>query len=454
MKPLKVIKKQLSLSILYYLRFWARLQLKKDKAVIVGATGTSGKTSSCAALEAMLSRKLRVKVSHKANSESGLPLNILNLSMRSYSVFDWARVIVLSPLQLLFYWPNHQVYVAEMAIDSPHSPKNMSYLLSIFKPDVGVFLNASTVHGENFDKLASARDPVKRQQEIIKLIATEKGKMIQSLPKKGLAVLNADDENVIRFKSLTQAKVISFGVKKNADIRFVECRQSLSGTEFSFNVEGQKISANWSNFLLPEHYGYTLAAALAVGLYFEIEPSAALSSLKENLVLPAGRSSLIKGMNDSLIIDSSYNSSINPLLDFLDLLSETAPKRKLALLGDMRELGQQTAVDHQRAAKAIVKHCDLVYLVGAEMKKYVLPVLKKMKIACSWHQDALSAAQAIKNQIKPGDVILVKGSQNQIFLEAAIEKIMANPNQAEALLCRRGDFWDKKRSAVVESSKK
>ncbi len=452
MNLLKAIKKQLSLSILYYLRLCARLQLKKTKATVVGVTGTSGKTSACSAIEIVLQSKFLVKKSYKANSESGLPLNILNLSMTNYRLFDWLRILILAPLRLATYWPKHQIYIAEMAIDSPHWPKNMSYLLSIFKPKVGVFLNASTVHGENFDNLASAQDPVKRKEEIIKLIATEKGKLIQSLSKNGLAVLNVDDQNVYNFKNLTPAKVLTFGKTQVADVKFTDCSQSLSGTSFAFRIEGQELSASWSNYLLPKHYGHTIAAALAVGMFYQVKPEIALASLEKNFALPPGRSTLIKGWNNSLIIDSSYNSSINPLLDFLTLLSEVAPKRKLALIGDMRELGQQSAVDHQLAAKVIAKECDQVFLVGPETKKYIWPYLKKKKIRCSWHINSLEAGKIIKKNLLPDDVILVKGSQNQIFLETAIQIIMANPKQADVILCRRGKFWDKKRAVNLQQS--
>lgn len=448
----KAIKKQLSLSILYYLRFWAKLQLKKTKPTIVGVTGTSGKTSACSAIKTVLQNKFLVKKSHKANSESGLPLNILNLYMTNYSLLDWLRVLLLAPLRLVSYWPKHQVYVAEMAIDSPHSPKNMSYLLTILQPTVGVFLNASTVHGENFDELAKNQDLIKRREEIVKLIANEKGKLIQSLPSTGAAVLNIDDKNVYSFKDLTDTStsILTFGKNVAATVKFVDSHQSLTGSKLTFKSGGEEITAIWPNCLLADHYGYTIAAALSVGLWFKIEPKKAMAALEKNLSLPPGRSSLIKGINQSFIIDSSYNSSLNPLLDQLKMLSQVAKKRRVAILGDMRELGQQAVGDHQQAAHAIAANCDLVCLVGPAMKKYVLPILKKKEVDCSWYKNAMLAAQAVKNQIQPKDVILVKGSQNNIFLESVVEQLMKNPEEASELLCRRGNFWDQKRSAVFK----
>ncbi len=447
------IKRQLSLSVLFYLRFWARLQLKKNHPTIIGITGTSGKTSTCRSLEALLSQKFLVKATRKANSESGLPLNILDLSMNDYSLVDWLRVIILAPFQFLTHWPKYQIYIAEMAIDSPHSPKNMAYLLTIINPDIGIFLNASTVHAENFDNLAQNQDPKKRKEEIIKLIATEKGKLIQSLPSQGLAVLNKDDLNVVQFSNLTAASVITFGTNRNSDIRFIDAKQSLRGTSFIFQKQGSEFELTMKGYLLPDHYGYTFGATLTVADYFKITTQEAIKLLEENFTLPPGRSSLINGINNSIIIDSSYNSSLSPLLDFLDLLHNLTKTRKLALLGDMRELGKQTETDHLLAAEKIAQCCDAVFLVGPNMKKYVLPYLKDKRVRCYWSSTSLQAANLIKNELKSKDVLLVKGSQNEIFLESAIEQLMAEPALASKILCRRGRFWDEKRAKLEDVNK-
>jgi len=294
------LKKQLSIFILLYLRFWARLQLKKNKVIIIGITGTSGKTSTLQAVAAILQDHLSIKVSHKANSETGLPINILGLSIDKYSFFNWLSILIKAPFQFIFYWPKHQVYVAEMAIDSPHSPKNMSYLLSFLKPTIGIFLNAGSVHGENFDKLATSINPQKRKEEVTKLIATEKGKLIQSLPKNGLAILNLDDCNVATFKNFSKAPTLFFGKTKKCQIRFIESQHSALGSEFLFEIEGKRLSAKWENMVFPDHYGYTFAAAIGICQYFNLTPKKAIKSLQKNFLIPPGRSSLIAGVNNSL----------------------------------------------------------------------------------------------------------------------------------------------------------
>ena len=446
------MKQALSLLVLNYLRILARIQLLKNKPTIVGITGSAGKTSARNAIAATLQEPYKIKVSYKANSESGLPINILGMNLNSYSWISWAKVILLAPIKLLTYWPNHKIYIAEMAIDSPFPPKNMSYLLSIFKPDVGVFLNAQPMHSFNFDQLVTTTDPKERRVEVSKLIANEKGKMIVGLPKDGVAILNTDDENVYKFKDLTKAKTISFGKQGQAEIKIKKTVQSLKGTNFILEIAGEEIQLKFEKFILPENYAYTFSSAIACAKYFEIKAKQAANLLVENFKLPPGRSSLIKGINNSYILDSSYNSSAAALKDLLALLNTLAKNKKIALLGDMRELGEETQMEHETAAEQIIKTCDLVVLVGPAMKKYVLPILEKSKIEVHWFVTADLAVEFLKTRLKENDLLLVKGSQNELFLEIAVEQLMAEPEKANELLCRRGEYWDKKRSEWLEKN--
>lgn len=128
------------------MRFWARLQLKKTAPDVIGITGSAGKTSCRNAVKVILQEKYKVKVSYKANSESGIPLNILGIKPCDYSTIDWLRMVILAPIKLLTNWQVFEKYVVEMGIDSPTPPKNMEYLLTIVRPRTGIFLNALPVH--------------------------------------------------------------------------------------------------------------------------------------------------------------------------------------------------------------------------------------------------------------------------------------------------------------------
>lgn len=435
---------------LWYLRSLARLQLLKNKPLIIGITGSAGKTSTLRAIEAVLKNHEKIKVSHKANSETGIPLDILGLKPKNFTTIEWLILTIRAPLQLLFSWPNYQTYVVEMAIDSPFSPKNMAYLLKIVKPQVGVFLNARAMHSEAFDSLLTSESLIDRKKEVVELIALEKGKLIESLPKSGFAILNADDPHSIDFKNKTQSQVISVGQENPADIRVTTVGVGLSGTTVRLKYQQKIITVKLPDVVLPDHFGLTLAVAVAAGVARGMSFQDACDQLEHNFKLPNGRASLIKGKKNSLIIDSSYNASGQAVVDMLNLLDSLPKnKQKIAILGDMRELGSVAKIEHEEVAYKAIKTCNWVILVGPQMKQFALPILQKSKVNSCWFQSAFEASEFVETLLKKPSIILIKGSQNTLLLEIATEKLMANPQKASTLLCRRGSYWDKERQKLL-----
>lgn len=369
------MKAIISLYILYYFRFWAKLRLGQIKSKIIGVTGSVGKSSCATAIATILASKYNVHYSQHANSESGIPLDILELQPTNYSVFDWCKLVVLAPFSLIRDNPSWQIYIAEMGIDSPKWPKNMDFLLSIFdKIDVGVFLNARLAHSENFKNL----------EEII----TEKKKLTDHAVNK----IIVDDDQL--------AKI------------------NIKGTQTNF----------W--------------AAKEVGKIFNIPDSVSEKLLKNNFRLPPGRMTIIPGIKGSTILDSSYNASKTSVLSALETLASYKNKRKIVLLGDMRELGKFAQGEHEGVAKMALEIADYVFTVGSLTKKYFPAEVKNFA-------NSYEAGLYLKDFIKKDDVILIKGSQNTIFLETAVEMLMAHPEDADKLLCRRGEFWDKKRKFIL-----
>lgn len=439
------MKQKLALIILAYFRLLAKWQLKKNNPLIIGVTGTTGKTSTHLAIQAVLKDKFKLKASYKANSESGLPLDILGLWPKTYSKFEWLKLMLLAPIKLITNWEKYDIYLAEMAIDSPNPPKNMAYLLTIIKPQIGVFLNVGLVHSFTFDHLCKQKSLQSRAQQIKQLIANEKGLLITQLPKNGLAVLNANDPLVADFSKKTKAKVIFFGNNQQADVQVVNSQQSLLGSQFTFQYQGKKTTINKKGYLLENTFANTFASAIAVGLHLGLTLKECCLAIEKNYQLAPGRSSLIEGVNHSLIFDSSYNASADTT-QTLPMLNKLGAKRLLVLLGDLRELGQQTQLEHQRLANYLVQSpLAEIVLVGPEMKKYALPILNNK---ARWFRNAYLASQYLKNQLQAGDLLLVRGSQNTILLEIAVEQLMAKPHLAEQLLCRRGEFWEKRRFMV------
>jgi UDP-N-acetylmuramyl pentapeptide synthase len=431
------MKQRLQLLVLGWLRFWAKIQLRKFAPDVIGITGSAGKTSCRNAVYAVLKDKYQTKMTYKANSESGIPLDILGIAPINYSMLDWLRMVVLAPIKIITNWQPYEKYIVEMGIDSPTPPKNMAYLLSIVKPRIAIFLNVLPVHTQFFDNIDA--------------IALEKGKLIGNLPQNGLAVLNMDDQLVSPWATNTKAVVMGFSKVNQVDDKFIDVQITSwkvdeNGTQFNFN-DGTETQVLCLKSIFPEHIGQTLAAALCVAMDEDFTLKEGIDLLAHNFVIEPGRSSLIEGVNGSIIIDSSYNASPGPTLDMLELLNKFPSKRKLALLGDMRELGDEVGTKHTEVIDQAIKICDEVFLVGPLMRQYGL--IDSPKVKLHWYENALRAATAIKPQLKKGDAVLVKGSQNTIFLETAVEKLMAHPNQADKLLCRRGEFWDRQRGKMI-----
>ena len=463
------LKQQSATFVLAYLRFFAKWQLRKNKqAKIVGITGSAGKTSCQLAAWAALGKnkgRLKIKISHKANSESGIPLDILGLHIKNYSLLDWLRLMFLAPWQLLSNWQHFDVYLVEMGIDSPHSPKNMEYLLSIVQPQIAIMLNAKTIHSQNFDELVSEQDSQKRESAVLQLIAKEKSKLALSLPKNGLAIINRDDDNLWQWSRQTKAEIITFSDNllqqtQDVDIRLNDWQVDLDGSRFVFaiNQHLKQISADsrfleikLPNLVLGKHYAASLASAIALAYKLGLKNNEIKKNLENYLTPEPGRSTLLAGQKNSYILDSSYNAS--GMLEMIELSKHLAKsdqrvKRLIAILGDMRELGAEAAPHHQQLALQLAKDFDEIYLVGPLLKQYTQPILQRviehknarLKKLETFVDSHLAGETLLKN-LREGDLILVKGSQNTIYLEKAIELLLADKTMSKKVLCRQSAYW-------------
>lgn len=385
------MKKYLSLFILYYLRFFAKLQLLKNRNMtIVGITGSAGKSSTVSVCQAALSPKFKIKTNNGTNSESGIPLSILGIKVSGYSPIDWIKYCLLAPIKLLTNWKKYDIYLCEMGIDGPNSPKNMSYLLTIVKPKIGIFLNVNLVHGEFFKD--------------INAIGLEKSKLISSLPSAGFALININDPIVVKTSQNTLAKKLFL----------------------------KPIHIDFDNYAPPQSFDISISSAINLAQIFDISKDEAIKNIKQNLNLPPSRSSLLKGINNSTIIDSSYNSSPLAAQEMLQILSKY-PSPKITVLGDMRELGLQSKSAHQNLYRQALKSADNIISVGIETQQYFGD--KAIKFL-NWQ----SASSYLKKKLPKNATILVKGSQNTIFLEELVKSILQNPSDASNL-CRQSPYW-------------
>lgn len=445
-------------TILSYLRFFARKALTNHKPTIIGIAGSVGKSSTRNAIEAILKDHFPTK--SIGNSETGIPLGILGMKPENYSKLDWLTMLIKAPLNTNFL-QGTKYLVAEMGIDEPYPPKNMEYLLTILKPDIAVSLNVSATHSMQFDRTVhdenlSARE---RLEKIVTNIAKEDTKIITESGC-SVGIYNADDEHIVRSitdRTTPDTKLVTFGTKSTNDISYSDYKVSIEGSSFKFSILHQdkrhEATVRFPTFILPRGYQEVLAAAILVGLQGGLTLDQIVASLEKNYELPKGRASFFDGIKQTKIIDSTYNASKSSTFAFLDLvdaLKKDSGRKVAFLFGDMRELGKESQLEHEEVAKKLIGIVDYLYLVGPQTREYVLPIIQEHEAKFKemrWFDNSVRAGEYLKDNLTEKAIILAKGSQNTIFLEEAVKRILADKNDTTKL-CRQEKFWlDRKTQA-------
>ncbi len=410
----------------------ARLLLARTKPTIVAITGNIGKTSVKDAIFEVLKNKVHARKSEKSfNSEIGVPLSVLGLESGWNNPLIWLKNI-LDGLLLVLH-PGHypKVLILEMGVDRPG---DMDTLTKWIRPHVVVLtrLPDVPVHVEFFDSPEA--------------VCLEKIKLVTALRKEGTFVYNNDDEKVVEVaKSIFQSTIgysrySPSDFTASGDATYYEDGKA-AGTEFKLTSKGESIIQRVQGSLGVQH-AYTYAAAAAVGSIFGVTLAEVGEALK-NHVPPPGRMRIVSGLKNTLIIDDTYNASPTALERSLQTLKELkGVKRKIAVLGDMMELGQYSIKEHERLGALAHDGATLLMTIGVRARGFAKGALEsgmsEKKIL--QYDDAEQAGKELQALIKAGDVILVKASQS-IRAEKVVEEIMAEPERASELLVRQGDFW-------------
>ena len=411
--------------------------LRKYKPKIIAITGSVGKTSTKDAIYTALSAFTYVRKSQKSfNSEIGIPLTILGCPNAWNNPLLWLRTFVEGINLIIFPNEYPKTLVLEVGADRPDDIKNV---VAWLKPNVSVITKLSDVpvHVEFF----ASPEELKR----------EKGFLAQGLKKDGLLVLNADDQDVMSFKELTSAEMISYGFGENASLRASDYKvvhESEGGVEhptgISYRVSFGGVSAQVNiEGTIGIQNVYATLAAIAVGLKDGLELDAIVKVINEHET-PPGRMKILRGENNSTIIDDSYNSSpIAQSEALLTLKDLRISGKKIAILGDMLELGPFSAAEHRTVGERVAEICSVLLTVGVRargMREAAVAVGMNQNKALSF-EDSRKAGEYARSIIKAGDVILVKGSQGTLRMERAVEQIMLDKDKKSELLVRQEPEW-------------
>lgn len=418
------------------LKFEARLILKKYKPKIIGVTGNVGKTGTKEAIHSVLQDKFNVRKSEKSyNNELGVPVTIIGKTKINLNAWGWVKTIIEGLLLLVFKLPYPKWLILEVGVDRPGDMKKIldwidfDVVVLTRIPDVPVHIEFFKSHKEFVD---------------------EKTLIVKSLSPDKTAILNFDDKHIREVGDSLKCNKIYFGSSEGASVRF--SNQTISykeeggvrfpeGISFKLDYEGSSMPIRVKGVVGFQQI-YSILPAIAVGILLDLNIVDIAESIGEH-ISPPGRYKLLSGIKDTLIIDDTYNSSPVALEAAIKTFGEIeCSGRKIAVLGDMLELGSHTVEEHKKVGKDLVGVVDILFVVGLRAKFFAESAIENgfSKSEIFYFDEAVSAGKALQSMIKSGDIILVKGSQG-IRLEKTVEEVMAEPEKRRALLARQGPEW-------------
>jgi len=361
----------------------ARRVLSEHRVKVVGITGSIGKTTTKEFAHHLLSRRFRVLKSRRNfNNYLGLALSLLKIR------------------------EDHQVAILEMATSAPCEIKALT---QIAPPDISVITNINPVHLQFFKSLEN--------------IAQAKKEILEGTKNGGIAVLNGDDPLVRKIGEDWKGEKIAFGLSSKCDIQARNIKKiGFEGMLFELRYGEKKDTLHFPFFYKSPLYN--LLAALGVAYAFSL-PLEDIVSQIDDLKPFSMRGTLIHLRRNIKLIDDSYNSNPKALEEVLKGLSSLPSKRRIAVLGDMLELGEKESQFHIQAGKQVVKWgWDILVTVGSlsqKMGEGALSSGMRQNRIFSF-ENSEEAAEKIEALLEEGDLVLVKGSR-AIKIEKIVQKL-------------------------------
>jgi UDP-N-acetylmuramoyl-tripeptide--D-alanyl-D-alanine ligase len=371
----------------------AAARRRESDMTVVGITGSIGKTSTKEVVAAVLGQSFSTyRSAGNLNSEIGLPLCMLEIE------------------------PGTEAAVLEMG--GAYAFGELALLAFIAQPKIAVVTNVHPVHLERMGTIEN--------------IAATKAELVQALPPDGIAILNGDDPRVLAMADLAPGEVITYGLQPTNDIWAGDVQTNgLRGSSFVLHLAGEALHVRVP--MVGGHAPELALAGIAVGHAMGMHISDMLPGFDDPAIQV--RLIVVDGPNGSTMIDDTYNASAPSVLSALGLLDDLALGRRIAVLGDMRELGAESEEQHRlvgrRAAEVVdelVTYGPLAMLIGEEAERSAQETDARVRDVRSFGLDERDELVLyLRQRPEPGDVLLLKGSRG---LE--MERIVSALRPAEA----------------------
>ncbi len=347
---------------------------------VVAVTGSNGKTTTKEALAALLGSRGKVsKTAGNLNNELGLPLTLLRIDDESDAA------------------------VVEMGMNHAGEIRRLARLAA---PNVGVVTNVSAAHVGYFDSVDD--------------VAAAKRELVEELGEDGVAVLNADDDRVRAFAEIHAGRTVTFGESPEADFRVVEIEADAAGSRFELLTRDGGRPVRFESKLPGRHNVLNIAAAIAAAavLGMTVESlEGAVATLEAGAM--RGRVYERQGV---MVIDDCYNANPAAMAAALGLLEDVPATRRIAVLGEMLELGDRAGELHREIGRRAA-FVDRLLAVGGEARE-LLAGAAEAGLAPSqaeFFESAEEAGAALAGELRPGDAVLFKGSRG-VGLERALRR--------------------------------
>ncbi|OGE64506.1 hypothetical protein A3J13_02690 [Candidatus Daviesbacteria bacterium RIFCSPLOWO2_02_FULL_36_8] len=374
-------KKPIHLLRIYLAKQYAKIY---PKEIFVGVSGSVGKTTCVQICLKVLSQKFKT-ITTKSNLDP-----VLNI-----------------PETLLRITPKVKKVVLEMGIEYPGE---MDFYLSLVKPKTVIITKIAYAHNEYLGDLDQ--------------IAEEKGKLIESLEEDGVAILNYDDANSKKLEKKCKGSVVYFGTDaENCTVWAGNVKIENFKTSFELNLGVERVKIDFP--FLGLHQIYPALAAAALGVVNKI-PLTKIKFALESVEQQEHRMQVLNGPNGSIILDDTYNSSPSALEAAIDTLMQVNARRRVLVLGEMRELGQFSENLHRQIAQKIYKEKIDLILLGQGDIQFIADELKSLGFWDERIESNLPNSQIVAKLLKnlsKGDVVLIKGSR-AVRLDEVVKRIV------------------------------
>jgi UDP-N-acetylmuramoyl-tripeptide--D-alanyl-D-alanine ligase len=418
--------KNLALRILTkFATILSKILIWRYKLKIITVAGSVGKTSTKYILGSALNQQIPTTFQRGSfNQPFSIPFALFNLNYAGNAAnpIFWLKSYF-KMIKLIAFGYNYKIAVIEVGSDHPG---DIQKITSWLKADYTVLTAVSEEHMANFKDL----DDVAEEEFKSQLGATKAYISQPSVPAKFIKKYARADSILYGFKDGT-----SFSLKNQ------QLNISLSKTK--------KISLQISQ---PAQYLAEPFVVSALIMHDLKIPTKKITASLTNIELPPGRMRLFTGIKNSQVLDDTYNASPKAYQEALSLVYKMPATRRILVLGNMNEFGNHAPTYHKELVKLLdlSKTEDLILTLGPDVNTHLLPELKKSGAKAFGFKNSIEVGQFLQKNIEKGDLIFLKGSQNNVFLEEAVKMILQNKDDSKKL-CRQSPHWLKIKSKSIPS---